>query len=132
MHDFDQGFFFDEILFLYWPLYYVLHILCVRSKLTISSILSLNWLKEEVAYWLKCVCTPQSFIYAVYASNRVCAQNARIVHNTEHTFVREITGPSILSRNGVIQFCFLVHSRSRVSFISRLAIHKHKHTQLTY
>lgn len=27
---------------------------CVRSKLTISSILSLNWLKEEVAYWLKC------------------------------------------------------------------------------
>lgn len=84
---------------------------CVRSKLTMNSILSLNWLKEEVAYWLKCT---YSTVCMAYTSMRT--KCSRIQYTLE---IKQIHQFCVLSPRVAAVFLSHLYSHSRVSRISR-------------
>lgn len=98
------------------PLY---HIYCVRWKLTISSILSLNWLKEEVAYWL-------NYTYVLHTRFTVSAadMNECSIMSTDvaaiHTCKINRSINSARYRNGNFSFLVLTLSLSRVFFVTRI------------
>lgn len=91
------------------PLY---HIYCVRWKLTISSILSLNWLKEEVAYWLNYTYVLHTRFTVSAADMNECSMRTDVVAIHSRKINRSIN--SARYRNGNFSFLVLTLLLSRV------------------